>query len=278
MKLATLRRPDGSTTAARLDGDSYVLLDASDVGALLAAGDLAGASSSDGERVPADGADLAPVIPHPGKVICVGLNYREHIKEMGRDFPDYPALFAKFEEGLIGPYDDVPHPPETEKLDWECELAIIIGAPVRRADEEQAAAAIAGFAVLNDVSCRDWQTRTNEWLQGKMWEGSTPLGPHLTTPDELPGGTRPALRISTTLDGQVVQQDNTGDLLFDPVFLVQYISTTITLKPGDVISTGTCGGVGVGRKPPVFMHAGQKLVTEIEGLGRLENTIVDEVV
>lgn len=278
MKLATLRRPDGSTSAARVDGDSYVLLAAPDVGALLAAGGLEAAASAEGVRVSAEEADLGPLVPHPGKIICVGLNYREHIKEMGRDFPEHPALFAKFEETLIGPYDDVPHPPETEKLDWECELAIIIGAPVRRATQEQASDAIAGFAVLNDVSCRDWQTRTNEWLQGKMWQGSTPLGPHLTTPDELNGGTRPALRISTTLDGQVMQEDNTGDLLFDPVFLVQYISTIITLKPGDVIATGTCGGVGVGRKPPVFMHAGQNLVTEIEGLGRLENTIVDETV
>ena len=274
MKLATLRRPDGSTYAARLDGDHYVQLEAPDVGALLAAGGLAQAAEATGLQVAAEGADLAPVVPNPGKVFCTGLNYRNHIQEMGHDFPEYPTLFAKFADTLTGPYDDIPMPPETQALDWEVELTIVIGGTVRRADEEQAAAAIAGFTVLNDISCRDWQRRTGEWLQGKAWEASTPIGPHLVTPDELPGGVRPTVQVRTTVDGDVRQDDNTADLLFDPVTLVRYISTFTTLRPGDIIATGTCGGVGAGMDPKTFLSVGQRVVTEIEGIGRLENTVV----
>ena len=128
--------------------------------------------------------------------------------------------------------------------------------------------------MLNDVTCRDWQYRTLEWLQGKSWEATTPLGPWLVTPDELPGGVRPALTITTEIDGETVQQDSTADLVFDPVAIVEYISTMITLRPGDVIATGTPGGVGHARKPSRYMKAGQLLVTEISGIGRCENTIV----
>ena len=153
---------------------------------------------------------------------------------MGRDLPEYPTLFSKFADTLIGANDDIVKPPETEAFDWECELAVVIGAPVRRARGEDAERAIAGFAVLNDITCRDWQFRTREWLQGKNWEATTPLGPYLVTPDELPGGVRPALEISTKIDGETVQKDTTGDLLFDPVALVEYVSTMVTLRPGDV--------------------------------------------
>ena len=274
MKLATLRRPDGTTRAARLDGDHYGPLDAPDVGALLAAGGVRRAAEAAGSAVPTEGADLAPVIPNPGKVFCTGLNYRNHIQEMGHEFPEYPTLFAKFADTLTGPHDDIPLPPETRALDWEVELAVVIGGTVRRAGEEEAAAAIGGFTVLNDITCRDWQRRTGEWLQGKAWEASTPIGPVLVTPDELPGGVRPAVRVRTTVDGAVRQDDTTADLLFDPVTLVRYISTFTTLRPGDVIATGTCGGVGAGMTPKTFLAAGQRVVSEIEGIGRLENVVV----
>lgn len=149
------------------------------------------------------------------------------------------------------------------------------GSTVRRADEHSAATAIAGFAVLNDVTCRDWQYRTMQWLQGKCWEASTPLGPWLVTPDEV-GGCRPALELRTLVDGEVVQAENTADLVFDPVHLVSYLSTMMTLRPGDVIATGTPGGVGHGRTPPVHLAPGQRLVTEIEGLDRTTNLVVAE--
>ena len=139
------------------------------------------------------------------------------------------------------------------------ELAVVIGSPVRR---------------LNDVTCRDWQFRTREWLQGKNWEATTPIGPYLVTPDELPGGIRPTLDISTCIDGETVQQDTTADLLFDPVALVEYVSTMITLRPGDVIATGTPGGVGHARTPPRYLEPGQVLSTSIGGLGECRNTVV----
>jgi acylpyruvate hydrolase len=209
-------------------------------------------------------------------VICVGLNYRAHILEMGRDLPEYPTLFAKFADTLIGARDDIIRPQETGQLDWEAELAVVIGTPARRVRGNAAEAAIAGFTVLNDITCRDWQFRTREWLQGKTWDSSTPVGPYLVTPDELPGGVRPALSVRLLVDGELMQSDSTGDLLFDPVALVEYVSTIVRLNPGDVIATGTPGGVGHARKPPCFLVGGETVVTEIESLGRLENLVVKE--
>jgi acylpyruvate hydrolase len=193
---------------------------------------------------------------------------------MGRDLPEYPTLFSKFADTLVGATDDILRPDETDAFDWEVELAVVVGKQVRRATTAEAEETIAGFTVLNDITARDWQFRTREWLQGKNWEATTPLGPYLVTPDDLPGGVRPTLDITTVLDGETMQKDNTGDLLFDPVALVEYISTIVTLQPGDVIASGTPGGVGHARKPARYMKAGQHLVTEVTGLGRCENTIV----
>lgn len=265
MKLATVRTSEGTTHAVRVAGDALFDLGVPDVGSYL----------EDPSRALPDGPEIraesyAPVIPRPGKVVCVGLNYRNHILEMGRPLPEHPTLFAKYAEALIGAYDEIRLPPESSTVDWEAELAVVIGRPVRRASEAEASAAIAGFAVLNDVTMRDWQYRTPMWLQGKTWEASTPFGPYLVTPDELPGGTRPALTLTGSVDGEVVQRASTADLVFDPVELVRYISTILTLKPGDVIASGTPGGVGHARKPPRYLTDGSVLVTEIEGLGRSE--------
>jgi acylpyruvate hydrolase len=270
VRLATVRTATG-TTAVRLDGDQHVDLRVADVGALLGLPDWRERAAGDGPRL-AGPVEYAPVVPRPGKVLCVGLNYRTHILEMGRDLPEHPTLFAKFAEALIGAGDDIALPPESDAVDWEAELTVVIGAPVRRADESQAAAAIAGFTVMNDVTMRDWQFRTKEWLQGKTFEGTTPLGPVLVTPDELPGGVRPALTITAAVDGETVQKADTSDLVFDPVDLVRYASTIITLQPGDVIATGTPGGVGHARKPPRYLTDGAVLVTEVDGIGRLQNT------
>ncbi len=288
MKLATARlttRPDGTptgvvrTAAVRVEGDTLVELGVADVGALLATPGWQAAAAADGPRHDAAGITFAPVVPRPGKVVCVGLNYRNHIQEMGRDLPEYPTLFCKFADCLVGATDDVVRPPETTEFDWEVELAVVVGTPdaasVRRAGEDEAAAAIAGFTVLNDVTCRDWQFRTREWLQGKNWDSTTPVGPWLVTPDEV-GGVRPALKVTCSVDGVVMQSDTTGDLLFDPVDLVRYVSTMVRLNPGDVIATGTPGGVGHARKPPVYLTGGELMVTEIEGIGRLANRIVPD--
>ncbi|MGW4821791.1 fumarylacetoacetate hydrolase family protein [Streptomyces sp. NPDC004227] len=275
MKLATIRTADG-TRAVRLDGETLVDLGYTDLGELFAEdGWQARAAAASGTTYPAESADFAPVVPNPSKVVCVGHNYTNHIKEMGRDLPSYPTLFPKFADTLLGAHDDIVKPAETDAFDWEVELAVVIGKQVRRADEQQAADAIAGFTVMNDISVRDWQFRTIEWTQGKIWEASTPVGPYVVTPDEV-GGVRPALEVKTVVDGQVMQQDDTGTLLFDPVFLVQYISTVITLRPGDIIATGTPAGVGNARDPKVFLLPGQTVVTEIAGLGVCTNKVVAE--
>ncbi|GAA3477738.1 fumarylacetoacetate hydrolase family protein [Streptomyces yanii] len=273
MKLATIRTTDG-TRAVRLDGDVHVDLGYTDLGELFAEADWqAKAAAASRTTYPVEGADFAPVVPNPSKVVCVGHNYTNHIKEMGRDLPNYPTLFPKFADTLIGANDDIVKPAETDAFDWEVELAVVIGKQVRRADEQQAADAIAGFTVMNDISVRDWQFRTIEWTQGKIWEATTPVGPYVVTPDEV-GGVRPALKVKTVVDGQVMQQDDTGTLLFDPVFLLQYISTVITLRPGDIIATGTPAGVGNARDPKVFLLPGQNVVTEITGLGACTNKVV----
>ncbi|MFD6421002.1 fumarylacetoacetate hydrolase family protein [Streptomyces sp. NPDC060198] len=273
MKLATLRTADG-TRAVRLDGESLVELGYADLGELFAEPDWRSkAATATGPAHPVADADFAPVVPRPSKVVCVGHNYTNHIKEMGRELPSHPTLFPKFAETLIGAGDDIVKPAETEAFDWEVELAVVIGTRVRRADEQQAADAIAGFTVMNDISLRDWQFRTIEWTQGKIWEATTPVGPYVVTPDEV-GGVRPALEVRTLVDGQVMQRDDTGTLLFDPVHLVRYISTVITLNPGDIIATGTPAGVGNARDPKVFLLPGQTVVTEIAGLGACVNKVV----
>jgi acylpyruvate hydrolase len=274
VKLATLRIPGsapGSTRAVRVDDDGYVDLGFADVGALLEQdGWRARAVSATGTTYTGD-VDFAPLVTRPGKILCVGLNYRNHILEMGRELPEAPTLFAKYAESLIGARDDIALAPESDQVDWEAELTVVIGAPVRRATVEQAENAIAGFTVLNDVTMRDWQYRTKQWLQGKTFEATTPLGPVLVTPDELPGGVAPALTMTASVDGEVMQKADTSDLVFGPVELVQYVSTIITLQPGDVIATGTPGGVGHARKPAHYLTDGSRLVTEIGGIGRLDN-------
>ena len=278
MRLATIRTGEG-TRAVRLDDDVLVDVGTPDVGALLAHADWterARAAAPGPAATYAASADYAPVVPRPSKVICVGLNYRSHILEMGRPLPEHPTLFAKFADALIGARDDIARPEETRELDWEAELALIIGAPARRARGMAAERAIAGFTVLNDITCRDWQFRTREWLQGKTWDSSTPVGPYLVTPDELPGGVRPRLGLRLEVDGEMMQSGSTADLLFDPVALVEYVSTIVRLRPGDIIATGTPAGVGHAREPQRFLAGGEMVVTEIEGLGRLENRVSKE--
>ena len=270
MRLATLRTADG-TRAVRVDDGGYVDLGLPDVGAVLRRPDWAAHAAAAEAPCYATSMDLAPLVTAPGKIICVGLNYRTHILEMGRELPVYPTLFAKYAEALIGASDPLQLPPESGAVDWEAELALVIGRTVRRATVEEAALAIAGFTVINDVTMRDWQYRTPQWLQGKTFEASTPLGPVMVTPDELPGGTAPALMLTASVDGEIVQKATTDDLVFKPAALVQYISTILTLRPGDVIATGTPGGVGHARKPGRYLANGMRLVTEISGIGRLDN-------
>jgi acylpyruvate hydrolase len=272
VKLATIATAGGNR-AVRVDSDVVVETGHADLGELLTNDDwLDRARSSSGPVTPVSEARFTTLIPRPGKVLCVGLNYRNHILEMGRGLPEFPTLFAKYPEALIAPDALIELGSESKAWDWEAELAIIIGRTVRRATAAEAAAAIAGFSVINDITARDYQNRTLQWLQGKTWENTAPFGPTMSMPDELPGGVRPSMPMRCTVNGEIMQETDTGDLVFDPVALVQYISTILTLNPGDVIASGTPGGVGHARKPPRYLNDGDVVVTEIGGLGRLVNT------
>ncbi len=271
MKLATARLADGTTSAVRIDTDAAVQLPFEDVGAVLRGADWRTAAAAAGPSMSLDAIDYAPVVVRPSKVVCVGLNYRSHVLESGLDMPEFPTLFAKYTECLIGAYDDIELPPESAAIDWEAELAIVIGTRVRRATGDDAAAAIAGYTVLNDVSLRDWQRRTPQWLQGKTFEATTPVGPWLVTADECDGADT---EIACIVDGEEMQHAHTSDLVFGPVDLIAYISTIVTLHPGDLIATGTPGGIGAARRPPRFLHEGTELVTRIDGVGECRNRCV----
>ncbi len=275
MRLTTFRTATGHALG-RVDGngdpdDVVVTIEGpADVGALLALPDWRErAEAAGGTEQRLGDLDLACVVPAPSKVICVGLNYRTHILEMGRDLPEFPTLFAKFTATLTGPYDDLPAPPEDDALDWEAELTVVIGARARRVSGAAAEQAIAGYTVANDISMRTWQFRTKEWLQGKMWQSSTPVGPFLVTSDEW----QPGPVVSASVNQEQMQSAPTSDLLFSPTDLVSYVSTMIALEPGDLILTGTPDGVGVFREPKLSMKPGDVVEVEVEGIGVLRNTV-----
>jgi acylpyruvate hydrolase len=278
VKLATLRTSQG-TRAVRVEDGHAVDLGVPDLGALLALPDWRSRVAADGPVLPGAATDVAPVVPHPEKIVCVGVNYGAHIAEMGRETPAFPTLFAKFPPALIGAYDDVLLPPESQAMDWEAELAIVVGAPVRRADPDTAARAIAGYTVLNDVTARDWQYRTLQWLQGKTFASTTPIGPHLVVSDAATAE-EAALeaRLTCLVDGEEVQSASTSDLVFGPAELVAYISRIMPLSPGDIIATGTPGGVGHAREPRRYLADGAVLTTRIEGIGECRNVCRTEQV
>lgn len=273
MRLATLRL-GGGTAAVRVDSDtSATVIDGyADLSVLLDDPDWKSvAAGASGAAVDLTGADYAPVVPNPGKIVCVGLNYATHITEMGRDLPEYPTLFSKFKEALAGPYDDVVVPAyAASQLDWEAELAVIVGKRAYQVAEADADAYIAGYSVINDYTMRDYQYRTLQWDQGKTFEKTSGFGPVLDTEYRL--GTK----IETRLEGEVMQSATTDDLVFTPARLVEYISHIVTLQPGDVIITGTTGGVGHARKPARYIGDGDTVEVSIEGLGSVRNKTVVE--
>jgi acylpyruvate hydrolase len=277
VKLATLRTDAVTTTAAVLMGaETYLPLPASDVGALIADPAWREHTEETVRTAPASavvqvsGPQLAPLLPRAGKVICCGLNYGDHIQEMGRELPEYPTLFAKFADTLTGPSDEL-EVHGSDRVDWEAELAVVVGSTLTRADEVEAAAAIAGYTVANDVSMRDWQNRTLQWFQGKAFDASTPVGPVLATADEFDGS---GFEVRGYVNGELVQRGHTRTLVFGPARLLSYISQFTTLRPGDLVLTGTPGGVGMGMKPPRFLQDGDTITTEIDGIGRLENRVL----
>ena len=276
MQLVTVRI-DGATRAGRVSDGEIALLDAPDVRAVLESGPVNAGKlpvAETGTTVQLAAADLAPVVPAPDKIVCVGLNYHDHAAETNMPTPSHPIYFAKYRRALTGPADPIrlPPPEVSTCADWEVELAIVIGRAVRNAELAEAADAIAGFTILNDVSIRDWQTRTPQFLAGKTFEESTPVGPALVTTDEIGDGL--GLAVSCTVDGVVKQSSNTDQLVFGPAEIVADLSTILTLDPGDLIATGTPGGVGMARKPPEWLTPGAVVCTAIDGLGEMVNTCV----
>src|SRR5260221_7035215 len=218
---------------------------------------------------------LLPPVPVPPKILCVGLNYDDHLEESGLKKPAYPEIFARFATSLIAHREPIRRPRESVALDYEAELAVVIGKPGRRISQEQALDHVAGYSLFNDASVRDFQLRTPQWTMGKNFDGTGSFGPWLVTPDAVPPGAN-KLRIQGRLNGRVMQDARTDQLIFSVSDLIAMISVAMSLEPGDVIITGTPGGVGAARKPPVFMQPGDVFEVEIERLGVLSNPVQDE--
>lgn len=218
---------------------------------------------------------LLPPIPRPAKILCIGLNYFEHSNESGFEVPTYPTVFARFASSLVAHGAPLVRPNASNLLDYECELAVVIGKGGRHIREDHALAHVAGYSIFNDGSVRDFQMKSPQWTMGKTFDHTGGFGPELVTREELPAGCS-GLRIRTVLNGEVLQDANTGDLIFDVARLVSILSEAMTLSPGDVIATGTPAGVGAFRKPPVWMKPGDVCTIEIERIGSLTNPIVQE--
>ncbi len=217
-----------------------------------------------------DGLKLLAPVPNPSKIIAIGLNYRDHAREQGSPIPESPIIFAKFPTSVVGAGDTITWDPElTHQVDYEVELAVVIGRTARKVSEDDALSFVAGYTCGNDVSARDLQFGDHQWVRGKSLDTFCPLGPWLVTPDEIPDPQ--ALSIRALLNGEVVQDSRTSEMIFSVRYLIAFASRAFTLLPGDVIMTGTPHGVGVFRKPPVFLKDGDRIAVEIERIGRLEN-------
>ena len=234
-----------------------------------------GASLAQSTAIDLDAVRLLPPVPVPPKILCVGLNYDDHLEESGLKKPVHPEIFARFATSLIAHRAPIRRPPESTALDYEAELAVVIGRPGRRIPRDRALAHVAGYSLFNDATIRDFQLRTPQWTMGKNFDGTGAFGPWLVTPDAVPPGAN-GLRIQGRLNGQVMQESSTDKLIFGVAALIEMISVAMSLERGDVIITGTPGGVGAARKPPVYMRSGDVFEVEIEGIGVLSNIVQDE--
>jgi len=228
-----------------------------------------------GDRCPvvADDVRLGPCIARPSKIVCIGLNYTDHARETGATPPSEPVLFFKSTTSLAGPFDDIVVPPDSVKTDWEVELAVVVGRRASRVSEADALGHVAGYALHNDLSERQWQLeRGGQWVKGKSFDTFAPLGPFLATPDEIPDPK--ALRLWLTVNGERMQDGTTADMVFGVATLVSYVSQCMTLLPGDVISTGTPAGVGLGMKPPRYLKPGDVVELGADGLGTARQQVV----
>jgi len=228
-----------------------------------------------GDVTPHPLTDLGPPVPRPGKIICIGRNYAQHARETGSEIPTRPILFAKFATAVTGPFDDIVRPTEVTDLDYEAELCAVIGTAGRHIPKERALEHVVGYCCANDISARTAQLMLgDQWLRGKSFDTFCPIGPAIVTRDEV--GDPQALRIRCRVDGEVRQDDTTGDMIFDVATLVSYCSDAFTLEPGDLMLTGTPAGVALGRDPPPWLQPGQRCEVEIERVGAIANRVVDE--
>jgi acylpyruvate hydrolase len=268
MRIVTFRQNGNVRHGVRIGDTIQVYPDA------MSAVDLAlrGASLSAGEEAAIGDVELLPPVPNPGKIICIGLNYRAHAIEGGNAIPDYPAVFMRCTTSLAAPGGAMIYPECSDKLDYEAELAVIIGKTAHNVEAANALDHIAGYSCFNDGSVRDYQRKSTQWTMGKNFDGTGGFGPDLVTPDELPAGAA-GLHIVARLNGEIMQDSNTGDMIFDVATLIATLSEAMTLEPGDVIATGTPSGVGYARTPPVFMCPGDVTEIEIECIGTLSNTV-----
>ena len=283
MKLASIRI-DAGVSAAAVVGDEVVDLRAADpslpadMKELLAGGaatlaQVRRAVDSGRARRPLAAVALAAPVSSPSKFFAVGLNYADHVAESGQPTPEHPTVFSKMTSCVVGPYDDVERPVVSDALDYEGELGFVIGTRCRHVPREHAADVIAGYVVINDVSVRDYQLRTPQWTLGKSFDTHGVVGPWIVTSDELDPH---ALDIRTTVNGEVRQQSNTRHLIFDCFAQVELLSSVCTLEPGDIVATGTPGGVGIASQPPRWLAPGDVVRVEIESIGAVENRIVQE--
>jgi acylpyruvate hydrolase len=236
-------------------------------------------SRTGGDLLPMQAIDLnavriLPPVPKPPKILCVGLNYDDHLEESGLKKPIYPEIFGRFATSLIAHGEPIRRPPESSALDYEAELAVVIGRGGRRIQSDRALDHVAGYSLFNDATIRDFQLRTPQWTMGKNFDGTGAFGPWLVMPDAVPPGAH-GLRIQGRLNGQVMQDSRTDKLIFGVAALIEMISVAMSLEPGDVIITGTPGGVGAARRPPVYMKPGDVFEVEIEGMGILRNPVQD---
>lgn len=275
MRYVSFRRPDGTASFGRIEGDTIVELASDAVPNLKTAltdGSLA--TLADGASFAAADVVLLPVIPDPAKILCVGLNYAEHVKETGREQKAHPAIFVRYADSLVADGQPMVKPTVTERFDYEGELAVVIGKPCHKVVAADAMAYIAGYSAFNDGSARDWQRHNIQFTPGKTFPGTGGFGPALVTADEIDD--LGALRVQTRLNGVLVQDQPVADMIWDIPAIIEYVSAFTPLAPGDVIATGTPGGVGDKRTPPLYMKAGDKVEVTIGTIGNLTNRIIDE--
>jgi len=263
-----LRRADDWADLGQLDTYDVVTGSAAFQARVLAA-DKAPALDLSGVR-------LLPPVPRPGKIICVGLNYADHTAESPYEQPDYPTLFPRFATSLIPDQAPIVRPRKSHELDFEGELAVVIGKHARHVSPAEALSHVAGYSIFNDASIRDYQFKTPQWTVGKNFDATGGFGPVLVSAEALPAGAA-GLTVETRLNGEVVQRGNTDDMLYGAADLISIISEAITLEPGDVIATGTPAGIGWARNPKLFMKPGDVVEVEIEQIGVLRNPVIDEV-